>query len=338
MTHDPKTDKESAESLAQTSIAAPDGASAAAAQPVAANAQPTAPDHHKKPHRTLGLRLFDVFLYPFLTNFVVMALSVVATYLTSKGGTRNADGKLIYGEFGNFFQTRGDKFVGGLKWCGRKVGLNVNDKTTDMAKMVTFSFVDGSLIAPLVKLFEDRREKIAEWVDDRLGTAPADKSVYEAEPKQSWKSVLWGRAATFAIVFPTAVALDKIHVKGGNINDHLFNNPGQKMGEWISKKPELAKKFGSLEVPMLFKIGAFEAFYTSLCTTGLYFLSRFFADRIEHKTAEKIGHPPIANDNRETTNDNAAQARDVNEKPGTKIGHAHHHARVAAGAAHEVTA
>jgi len=216
--------------------------------------------------RTPGLRAFDILLYPILTNTGVFVLSVFATYLTSRGNQRNANGELIYGKIGEFIQKRGDWMVEKFK----KMGMN--DGQADRSKMVFFSFADGSLLAPLVKFLEDRRGKIGRHIDHHLGTKPEDEVVYDDEPRQTWGSVLGGRLATVAIVVPTAVALEK-----AGLNDVLFNNPGKKFGEMIAKNPTVMKYLGGQDVPELTKISFFEAFYTSVCTAGLYFWSRLIA-------------------------------------------------------------
>ncbi len=239
-------------------------------------------EKQKKQARTPGLKLFDVFLYPVLTNFSVFAISVAATYLTSRGGDRTKEGKLIYGKVGEFFQKRGDWLMDKFK------GMGMNHNQADMSKMVFFSFMDGSMMAPAVKMLEDRRESIGRWIDDRLGTTPADPSVYKAEPKQTWLSVLGGRFATVAIVVPTAVALDKT-----GLNDKLFTQPGIRMGEELSKNKTIAKWAGKLDIKELSKISLFEFFYTSVCTTGLYFSSRFFARQstVSEKPVEATANP-----------------------------------------------
>lgn len=232
---------------------------------------------HEEKKRTTGLKLFDFLLYPVFTNIGVFGVSVAATYLTTRGGDRNAAGQLIYGKTGQFFQKRGEWLVNKFKSAG------MTHSQADMGKMVFFSFLDGSLLAPFVKMFEDRREKIAKSIDDSLGTTPEDLSVYKAEPKQTWLSVLGGRFATAAIVVPTAVALDKT-----GLNERLFNKPGEQMGEWLAKKPGVKKFFGNLDVKELSRIAFFEAFYTSVCTAGLYFSSRFIAKRGENKKNDKL--------------------------------------------------
>lgn len=234
---------------------------------------------HKKPHRTLGLRLYDIFLYPFLTNFVVFAMSVGATYLTAHGDKQG-------GWLGKIFFNRGRVLMETLQSWG------MSENSADMAKMVAFSFIDGTFVAPLVKLFEDRREKIGKWIDDRLGTTPENLEAYKAEPKQTWKSVIAGRVATASVVVPTAMLLDKT-----GLNDKLFNNPGHKHGEWIAERPQFAKFFGKLDIPTIMRVSYFEAFYTSVCTAGLYFISRFVARKFEPKPqtetdSKSQGHKP----------------------------------------------
>ena len=226
--------------------------------------------------RTPGLKLFDFLLYPVFTNIGVFGISVAATYLTTRGGDRDAAGKLIYGKTGEFFQKRGEWMIDKFKSMG------LTHSQADMGKMVFFSFLDGSLLAPFVKMLEDRRERIAMKIDETLGTKPDDVSIYTAEPKQTWLSVLGGRFATAAIVVPTAVALDKT-----GLNDKLFNKPGEQVGAWLSKKPGVKKFFGKLDVKELSRIAFFEAFYTSVCTGGLYFSSRFLARRTGNKDEVK---------------------------------------------------
>lgn len=239
----------------------------------------------KKKHRTLGLKLFDVWLYPIFTNVVVLGISIVATYLTSNGNkvasqlepyTHENSLKAIGAKVGVWvatkFQTRSDIVVA-------KFRDYLTAGQAEMAKMVFFSFADGTLVAPFVKLFEDRREKIARWLDKKLGTLPQDESVYNSEPKQGWLSVIGGRLAIASIVVPTAVFLDWT-----GLNDKLFNNPGQAVGHLIEEHTKTGRKLkDKVNLPYLFKTIFFEAVYTFICSVGLYFSSRTFA-----RAGEKI--------------------------------------------------
>jgi hypothetical protein len=231
----------------------------------------------KKRERTFGLKAFDVVLYPIVNNIAVFIISVAATYLTSRGGAKLPDGSLKYGKLGQWFQKRGD-------WLTEKFkGMGMTHGQADMSKMVAFSFIDGSAMAPVVKVVEDHREEIGKRIDKAVHRFDEkDEEAYKAEPKQSWLSVLGGRFVTAGIVVPTAVALDKT-----GFNDKLFIEPGKKLGEWAAKTPRIAKLFRSLDVRELGKIGIFEAVYTSICTAGLYVSSRFIAKHSGDKKEAK---------------------------------------------------
>jgi hypothetical protein len=261
-------------------------------KPKAAPAYQPEPEGKKAKGRSTGLWLFDAFLYPFLSNTVVFVVSVAATYLTKKG---NETG----GWLGKFFHSRREKTETFLK---NRLGWG--EKTTESLVMVGFSFLDGSIMAPFIKLLEDRREKIAHGIDKMLGTTPEDLSVYAAEPKQSWGSVFSGRVAALSVVLPTALLLDRIGTRNGewvwkkdsndktvnDLNDKLFRDPGEYFGNKIKDKPIVKKALGKLDIPMVFRVSFFEAFYTTACTTVLYFASRSLA-RIwpnKNKSSEKI--------------------------------------------------
>lgn len=234
-----------------------------------------------RPKRTFGERVVDWIVYPFVNNFLVFAISVVATYLTSRGGP-DAAGHLPHGKFGEFCFKRGE-------WVKDRFKPIMGEKAADMAKMVFFSFADGTLVAPFVKLLEDRREEMARWFDRTFKKEPLDESAYQAEPKQTWGSVIEGRLVTSALVVPTAVVLSKT-----GLNQKLFEEPGLKLGEYVAKKPNLAKYFGKLDKPELFKIITFEAFYTSVCTLGLYIGSRMIARHRDNKNKTTAEETPAA--------------------------------------------
>ena len=252
-----------------------------------------------KPKRTLGLKLLDTFIYPVMNNFGVFAISVAATYLTQHGDDFKGDGLAAKGA--RWLKLRGDKFMDIAQ-----TNFKMSHEQARTSKIVFFSFLDGSLMAPFIKLFEDRREKIARGIDKLLGTLPEDESIYAAEPKQTWKSVLLGRAATASIVVPVAILLDKKKVKGEiynkesdswkegdvSLNRKMFENPGIKFGKKFEDSDSkfansFKKKFPKINIQSLFEIGVFEAFYTSVCTAALYGFSRVIARRDDRKRAEK---------------------------------------------------
>lgn len=234
--------------------------------------------------RSLGLRAFDVFLYPVVTNLGVFTVSVWATYMSTKKPSINP------GAFEKVMQARGTW----LEQQFAKVGIT--GKRAEEFRIVAFSFLDGSVLAPVVKLFEDRRTDIARSIDRNFSSQPVDESEYASEPKQSWASVLGGRALTAGIVVPTALTLNKIKPKawlGNNLNDVLFNNPGKKLAAWVDGQEGVKGAIRSLpglknlQVSELAKVSLFEAFYTSVCTAGLYFTSRGIARMQENWKADR---------------------------------------------------
>lgn len=365
--------------------------------------------------RTTGLWLFDIGLYPILSNFSVWAISVAFTFLTDRGSdlirTTGKNGiaeyKPAYGNVGKWFAARG-------VWLEKqfKHHFNMSDKSAQMSRIVFFSFADGTLLAPLVKVLEDRREKIAMWIDERLGTKPKDSSVYEAEPKQSWSSIILGRAATAAVVVPVAMALNKniflrtessaipaeetTNFKLGSteykantsLNDVLFNFPSIRDGEALMAKPGIRQRFfslvekitgfsaeskvlrrdphgsiaietnhtlnakdsqgvwgnenavtpissqhysadhhGMLAAKTLAKMTYFEAFYTSVCTAGLYISSRFLATLFGKSSKnQKKDAPQIASDSAQPAANDENYHQDISPKhhekqtPSSKIG------------------
>ena len=280
--------------------------------------------HPKKHHRTLGLRLFDGGAYAVIINTAVMAASIATTYLTQHGHPNNV------------FRKRGDQVKGFLMKKG------MGEDTAKMTNAVFWSFTDGTLLSPLTKMLEDNRIKIAHGIDRALGTEPQDQSVYKEEPKQSWLSVIGGRLAVLSAVLPTAFFFEYFPrgkhtetikgqevIKSNNLNYTLFEKQGRKLGEAIEKRPNLAHYFGKLHIPGLMSIAIFEAVYTTICTTGLYFVSRNFANKIEHRKEEKAEkiHQTGGTGDAPTK---PATAAETPAQPSQKVSEAQHMERLAA--------
>ncbi len=224
----------------------------------------------KKPPRTLGLHIFDNLLYTFFVNTTVIAASVAATYMTMHGKTVGAAGSKTRA-VGTWFANRREPIMRGFE----KLGVKSKQAQQDFAT-VAFSFIDGTIFSFLVKPIEDKREPIAKRIDETLGTTPENMRAYDAEPKQSWRSVIEGRALTSAVVIPVAMLMEKT---GGN--QKIFYRSGDKLAnfvkkslpridQWLTKKTIHHKNY-------FFQTGVFELFYTSICTAGLYFISRMLA-------------------------------------------------------------
>lgn len=317
----------------------------------------------KKLPRTLGQRTFDKFIYGGVINTLVFGTSVVATFLSRDGhqfakGLKNQEGLLA--KFCRAMEDRSQKLENVL------VDNNIMGKpAAENFRMVFWSFLDGSIFAILAKPLEDQRENIARWIDTKFSKEPINEESYKQEPKQTWKSVLGGRIATFSIVFPTYLLLNNVFLKRKapmlgelsteaaafkdnpgaildkakntastwlgdsqnynrtatinvskrtpkvngepqppvfgaeaselvNLNDSLFARPGKWVGEKLEKNswmqrnfPKLTNPDSSVSLGRLFEVGFFEAFYTSVCTVGLFFGSRLFATKLNKYEASK---------------------------------------------------
>lgn len=260
------------------------------------NANPAETDKETASKRTPGTWLFDTMLYPVLTNFGVFAISVAATYMTN------------FGPEGNFLKKRGDwvmkfltegvdppkQFTGLAKRLAKngegplvralskplKLPFPIPYPVAYYGKMLFFSFADGCIMAPVVKLFEDRRKPISQTFDKIIGTQPDDPSIYDQEPKQTWGSVLKGRLVASASIIPPFIMLTKKYGSDKTLNERIFGKPAnEKIAPWVKKNiPKLAKWFPGEKLPGIIETCIFEAVFTSITTGALYLSSRFFAD------------------------------------------------------------
>ena len=254
-----------------------------------------------RPPRTFGLRAVDIGLYGGLNNITVGVSSIFFTYLTNRGSKFGKAGSAARW-FGEKMEMRGD-------WIENKfLNAGLPKAFAENARMVFWSFVDGTTVIPAIKIAEDNRENIAKGIDTVVGSRPTDDSVYTAEPKQGWGSVLGGRLLTAGVVVPTAAFMNKIDHHNGsfkwamengpNLNQRAFIDPGIKLGEYVAKNhPKFTQRFSKEGFEEMTKVSIFEGFYTSLCTVGLFFTSRWLAGGVNHQAAPaNLNHAPQADD------------------------------------------
>ena len=252
-----------------------------------------------KPKRTFGLKTVDVVIYPLLTNVGVFALSVWTSYVTNfrTPVDPNPSDPLLKRTYDIVCRSLHGRAKNWFAPVERMLGVPEGSKAAGNIKMVFFSFVDGTLLAPLIKLLEDQRNNLAKKIDTVFGTKPADESVYNIEPHQTWKSILLGRAKTALIVASTALVLQNVSVakvEGGiaitqgndanNLNKSFLGNFGEFVEKNVMKRfaPKVNEAFGDKSGKFSYTL-AFEAFYTSVCTGCLYIFSRAFARKGEEK-------------------------------------------------------
>ncbi|TAE33393.1 MAG: hypothetical protein EAY65_05025 [Alphaproteobacteria bacterium] len=249
-------------------------------------------DKDGKLKRTAGLKVTDALFYWGVNNIGVFAISVGFTFM-SKYGDKMAEMK-IFPQGTKWFPEMMFKRTGKVEdFLVNKFNMTKNKQGTgsaEMTRMVALSFLDGCIMAFPIAWLENNRTHVARTIDDMLGTRPATDDVYEQEPKQDLGTILAGRILTAGIVIPTAVAMDCIvaGIAGDenkntikSLNNHLFDGPGAAVTSGIKQVfPKLdLKPSGTLPKPLDY-LGftmAFEAFYTSVCTGGLYIMSRAVA-------------------------------------------------------------
>ncbi|MBV8939281.1 MAG: carbohydrate kinase family protein [Alphaproteobacteria bacterium] len=197
--------------------------------------------------RTRGQKAFDFILYPLLANIGVFALSTFVTYHS------------------NFNQNKANPFVKRSSWFKDQLTkvpvLAENPKMARNLNMIVWSFLDGSLMAPVVAAFESKRQPISRWIDEKLDSVPEDASVYDKEVQRSWQDVIKARAATFALVMATYFTFNAktfphsaqkgilAEVSPGSgvferetvesINGFVFDIPGKKIGGWLTRIPSV---------------------------------------------------------------------------------------------------
>ncbi len=233
--------------------------------------------HHH--HDTLGLKIFDKVIWNF-SNIAVFLLSVYSTYKSNFSQPQNTPI-----EKQNWWMKRGNQVRGILESKG------MSKEAARNANMILWSFLDGSIMAPIVAIIEHNRSRIGRTIDSIFGTKPKDESVYEDQPKQGWKSVIMGRLSAFSIVIPTYFLLnikDKNDPKSLSINNIIFDKPADAAvkNNVAGITTSLSKRFNKEQVSGIVNSSIFETFYTTLCTTILFFVSSL-TGRKDREKAEK---------------------------------------------------
>ncbi len=308
---------------ASTHAPSPGVGNAAASESLNSEALFREGESRQKPKRTLGLKIFDGAFYAGLVNSVIFFFSAASTFFTYHGNTVGKPGSALRW-IGEAFYTRRKPIENTLA----KIGIK--GEAGKIGTTVFWSFFDGTLFAPLIKLIEDRREKIALSIDTVLGTKSDNMRAYDAEPKQSWSSVIAGRLQTLGIVLPVAIIMEKT---GGN--KKIFYDGGEKMMALTEKYlPAVDKKMTKLvsaphapefasELPVrkktLAHVLSFEAFYTSICTIGTYLFSRGFARHHPKPEKQAYTHASSSGGTREEAPETAAAENPPTEKPAPTI-------------------
>jgi len=165
--------------------------------------------------------------------------------------------------------------------------VKAENKAQHMVEVLV-SFAAGTVLISPIEFFERCRGRISHAIDRVFGTVPEDVTQYQQEPKQTWKSLMGGRAITFATVLAGSQLLGK-----------KINSASQAFGHWVAggktyltearsvyvhgNPPSSLRMQEVMESPKYEKmrkigyVSAFEGMYTAYCAVAVYFLSRAIA-------------------------------------------------------------
>jgi hypothetical protein len=147
----------------------------------------------KEKPRSFGNKMFDAVFYP----IIQIAGVWTASFLIAEEA-KNGKGFLTkgYNASVSFLEPK-------LQWLANLSEKLWNKGTAnqwaDAITMINFTSIGGTLLVPVVKYFEDRREKISAYFDKMAGKE-VNPSEVKPEPKQTYFSLGLGRITSIATV------------------------------------------------------------------------------------------------------------------------------------------
>ena len=235
------------------------------------------PATEAKKHLSKGDRLFDTLVYTGLNNISTFVLTLGITYGLLHGFKKVGVGKEAVNE--HFKKASADlgAFLEKMK-SGRGEHAPTIMLTTALG-------IGGTLMIVPIKFLEDRRTGIVGYFNKKLGDK-TDPSELKEAPKQSWGSLLFGRAAAWTTVFVSLTAANKLLGKDQKTGLARFTQFENWFAEHVVAKPlgKSVKTFGEHTAQFrLGKIAAIDVFATIAATLILETSSKFFANRREAK-------------------------------------------------------
>ncbi len=218
-----------------------------------------------------GDKLFDQLVYTGLNNISTFVLSLGIAYGALHGFKKVGVGNPATNEW--FKKTSQD--LGKLLEKVRP-GLGRN---ADNVMLTTALGIGGTLMIVPIKFLEDRRTQLVDRLNKMVGDK-TDPSQLKEPPKQTWGSLLLGRAAAWSVVFASLTGVEKLLPKG------TFDRFSTGFAEHVVAKPlgKSVHKVGPHTAEFrLGKIAAVDVFATVAATLLLETSSKFFASRREAK-------------------------------------------------------
>ncbi|GEM_PF-4429689 len=231
---------------------------------------------HKK---TIGEKIFNSIAYIGIADIAVFLSGIVVGYLFKFSSQTIPGSKALTGEKVSFNQ--GWK---GLinKVAGKDASLG-KKSMVDSVLMTTALMVPGNLALLPIKALESKKKQLVRHWNEKYGspgtdTHPSDAQIgdwkIDAEPKQTWASLLPSRLIAWGAVFFTFVSAEKFFGNQmenfSNKTSNVFIKGAEKLDKNLSEKNRFrAEKFG--------KVAVLDFLATAAAAVILFVSSKFFA-------------------------------------------------------------
>lgn len=242
---------------------------------------PQNPELCEEKKRTVGNKIFDWGVYSAVAFIGVTAVGLVITHEAKYGKLKAFDWLRKGEEKGS--KVLSEKVFG--KLMKGKPQEHIDQWSRD-STMFAFLATGGTLLMPIIKYMEDNRQKLASKIDNMLGTTPPDPDLVAKEPKQSWLSVMSGRAASVAVSYSAFATM------GPKNADKASRFLGGKVEKAIMKAVPTAD---ATKVGRFSHLVAFDAIFTAFTAAVTYAAARIVAkkhDKTYHKECEPLENPP----------------------------------------------
>ena len=221
------------------------------------------------PPKSKGERVFDRAVYGGLAGVVTFITTLVI-----------ADA-LKHGRWKNFY-------AGATRWTQGKLdrflpASHNTHKIAEQAVMTTSLMMGGNAMLLPIGLAEHYKVPIVSGLNTALGDATPPEKIQQA-PKQTWWSLIEGRAVAWGAVFSALTAASLAFKETFEVFPKEVGERFRQMTQWIKREPYVAGMTESRSY-RYGKIAAFDAFATIAAASILYIGGHFFARKHEEKKA-----------------------------------------------------
>jgi hypothetical protein len=257
--------------------------------------------------------LFDKAVYGGISYAAQAASGIILTHWMKFGG-----GRKHYDKIANWL---GPNFISKIK--PSKTGAAAI-KEADSWITVTTMVMMGNLFLLPVKWLENRKPKIVRWLNDKQNEkhppseqerAEQEKSLalLDREPKQTWGSLLGGRAFGLAAVYGV---LYGIGTKNNETAEIWSANQIIKGTEKVGLKKLAASK----TYENYLRIGFYDVLYSMVSAGGLYIYSHFINPPQKRNKKDESGETPVLETTPVTVTDTGTKEKTWSAREENKSG------------------